>query len=53
MNRIKIQLENGDIPVYWYNIASDFKTPMLTPLHLGTGEPVEPETLAPLFPMAL
>jgi len=53
MDTIKIQLEDGDIPKNWYNIASDFKTPMLPPLHPGTGEPVGPEALAPLFPMAL
>ena len=53
MDTIKIQLEDGDIPENWYNIASDFKTPMLPPLHPGTGEPVGPEALAPLFPMAL
>ena len=53
MDRIKIQLKDGDTPEHWYNIASDFKTPMLTPLHLGTGQPVGPEALAPLFLMAL
>ncbi|MEE2727506.1 MAG: hypothetical protein VX792_10555 [Candidatus Latescibacterota bacterium] len=53
MDTIKIQLEDGDIPENWYNIASDFKTPMLPPLHPRTGEPVGPEALAPLFPMAL
>ena len=53
MDTIKIQLEYGDIHENWYNIASDFKTPMLPPLHPGTGEPVGPEALAPLFPMAI
>jgi tryptophan synthase beta chain len=53
MDTIKIQLEDSDIPNHWYNIAADFKTPMPPPLHPGTGEPVGPEMLAPLFPMAL
>ena len=53
MDRIKIQLKDGDTPEHWYNIASDFKTPMLPPLHPGTSQPVGLEAMAPLFPMAL
>ncbi len=53
MDTIKIQLEDSDIPQQWYNIAADFKTPMPPPLHPGTGQPVGPDALAPLFPMAL
>jgi len=53
MDTIKIQLEDQDIPKQWYNIAADFKTPMSPPLNPATGEPIGPEALAPLFPMAL
>ena len=53
MDTIKIQLEDQDIPKQWYNIAADFKTPMPPPLNPATGEPIGPEALAPLFPMAL
>ncbi len=37
----------------WYNIAADLPVPPLPPLHPGTGQPIGPDDLAPLFPMAL
>ena len=36
-----------------YNIQADFKTPLPPPLHPGTGQPIGPQDLAPLFPMEL
>ncbi|MBK9475993.1 MAG: TrpB-like pyridoxal phosphate-dependent enzyme [Tetrasphaera sp.] len=41
------------MPTRWYNILHDLPTPPPPPLHPGTGQPVGPEDLAPLFPMDL
>ncbi len=49
----KIMLDERDIPTHWYNIVSDLKSPPAAVLHPGTGQPVGPADLAPLFPMAL
>jgi tryptophan synthase beta chain len=53
MQATKILLSDAEIPTRWYNIQADLKTPLPPPLHPGTKEPVGPEALAPLFPMAL
>jgi tryptophan synthase beta chain len=52
-NRIKFVLNDEDIPEAWYNIAADLPGPPPPVLHPGTGQPIGPEDLAPLFPMAL
>jgi len=52
MNR-KILLTEKEIPEQWYNVAADMPNKPLPPLHPGTKEPIGPEALAPLFPMAL
>ena len=52
----KIVLSEQDIPTHWYNINADFPAAgvqMLPPLHPATHQPVGPDDLAPLFPMAL
>ena len=41
------------IPSAWFNVAPHLPEPLQPPLHPGTGEPVGPDDLAPLFPMAL
>ena len=41
------------IPRAWYNIMADLPSPPPPVLHPGTGQPVGPSDLAPLFPMAL
>jgi tryptophan synthase beta chain len=46
-------LQEWQIPRRWYNIRSDMPTAPQPVLHPGTGEPVGPEDLAPLFPMEL
>src|SRR4029077_13262561 len=46
-------LPQGEIPTAWYNALPDLPEPMQPPLHPGTKEPVGPDDLAPLFPMAL
>ncbi len=53
MEQRKIVLADNEIPRQWYNILSDLPTPMCPPLHPGTGKPVKPEDLAPVFPMNL
>ncbi|MDF1555245.1 MAG: pyridoxal-phosphate dependent enzyme, partial [Deferrisomatales bacterium] len=53
MKQTKYLLNETDLPRRWYNIAADMPTPMQPPLHPVTGNPVGPEDLAPLFPMAL
>lgn len=49
----KILLEESELPTRWYNVLHDLPTPPPPVLHPGTGQPVGPEDLAPLFPMAL
>src|SRR5690625_1502574 len=41
------------IPTHWYNLAADLPEPVPPHLHPGTKEPLTPDDLAPLFPMAL
>jgi len=49
----KFLLGESQLPRRWYNIRSDMPTAPQPVLHPGTGEPVGPDDLAPLFPMAL
>ncbi len=49
----KVFLHEDDMPRQWYNIAADMPNPMQPPLHPGTGQPVGPDDLAPVFPMNL
>src|SRR3954471_10162262 len=53
MEATKFLLPESAIPTHWYNVAADMPTPAQPPLHPGTGEPIGPDDLAPLFPMAL
>jgi len=53
MAQYKYQLEEKDLPRQWYNIQADLPTPLPPPIHPATHEPIGPEALAPLFPMAL
>ncbi|MGH2561004.1 MAG: TrpB-like pyridoxal phosphate-dependent enzyme [Thermomicrobiales bacterium] len=47
----KFLLGEDRIPTEWYNIAADLPAPLPPVLHPGTGQPIGPEDLAPLFPM--
>jgi tryptophan synthase beta chain len=49
----KILLDESEMPTQWYNVIPDLPTPPPPPLHPGTHEPIGPDDLAPLFPMAL
>jgi tryptophan synthase beta chain len=52
-DRTKFILDEDRIPRAWYNIAADLPSPPHPVLHPGTGQPIGPDDLAPLFPMAL
>ena len=51
--RTKFILDESQIPAQWYNVVPDLPAPPPPPLHPGTGQPVGPDDLAPLFPMEL
>ena len=53
METIQYNLPQDRIPKAWYNILPDLPTPMAPPLHPGALQPIGPDDLAPLFPMAL
>jgi len=41
------------LPDAWFNVLPHLPTPLDPPLHPATREPIGPDDLAPLFPMAL
>lgn len=49
----KILLNERDMPTQWYNIVADMPNKPLPPLHPATKQPVGPDDLSPIFPMAL
>ena len=53
MDRAKFILAEEEMPTHWYNILTDLPEPLLAVLHPGTGKPIAPGDLAPLFPMPL
>ncbi len=53
MSTTKFILSENELPESWYNIAADLPEPPAPPLNPGTKQPIGPEDLAPLFPMAL
>jgi tryptophan synthase beta chain len=53
MKTTKFLLAEKDLPKQWYNIQADLPEPLPPPLHPGTGQPLGPADLAPLFPMEL
>jgi len=52
-NQVKYVLQESEMPRQWYNIVPDLPSPPPPPLHPGTHQPVGPDDLGPLFPMAL
>ncbi len=52
-DQTKFTLAETEMPTQWYNIVPDLPEPPPPPLHPGTHEPIGPDDLAPLFPMAL
>ena len=51
-DQIKFLLDENEIPKSWYNIVADPPDPPAPVLHPGTGQPIGPDDLAPLFTMA-
>lgn len=50
---VKYLLDEAQIPKAWYNLVADLPSPPPKVLHPGTGKPIGPADLEPLFPMAL
>jgi len=50
---VKFNLDENEIPKSWYNIVSDLPEPPAPVIHPGTGQPIGPDDLAPLFTMAV
>ena len=50
---IKYVLDETRIPKAWYNLVADLPRPPEPVLHPGTRQPIGPQDLEPLFPMAL
>lgn len=53
VERTKHLLSEEEIPTSWYNIMADIPRPPDPPLHPGTKQPIGPQDLAAIFPMAL
>ncbi len=53
MEETRIYLSQNEMPRAWYNIQPDLPKPLPPPLHPGTGKPLGPQDLAPIFPMGL
>ncbi len=53
MPQAKFFLSEQDLPTRWYNIQADLPAPLPPVIHPGTGQPIGPQDLAPLFPMEL
>lgn len=53
VTQTKYLLSEREMPTAWYNIQADLPRPLPPMLHPGTGQPLTPADLAPLFPMAL
>ena len=53
MEQTKFVLDESRLPTRWYNIRADMPSPAQPVLHPGTGQPVGPDDLTPLFPMEL
>ena len=53
MEQIKFILDEQELPESWYNIAADLPFPLPPMLNPRTLQPLEPQDLAPIFPMEL
>ena len=48
----KFFLDANELPIHWYNIQADLPHPLPPPVDKD-GQPIGPDTLAPVFPMNL
>ncbi len=53
MDTIKYTIAENQMPPAWYNIQADLPAPVPPVLHPGTGQPITPADLEPIFPMPL
>ena len=53
MEQVKFILSEKDMPRKWYNLRADLPNPMPPYIHPGTGKPIEPDDLLPIFPPGL
>lgn len=53
MPETKVVLSERDLPEQWYNLQADLPFPLPPVIHPGTGKPIGPQDLAPIFPMGL
>ena len=53
MSKVKIFLDEKDMPRAWYNIQADMPNLPKPALHPGTKQPAGPDDLSPIFPMGL
>ncbi len=53
MDTIQYALPQDQIPRVWTNIQPALPKPLPPPLHPGTHQPIGPDDLAPIFPMAI
>ena len=53
MSKVKILLEEKDMPRAWYNIMADMPNLPKPPLNPATKQPAGPGDLTPIFPMGL
>ena len=53
MDTIQYDLPQDQIPRVWTNIQPALPKPLAPPLHPGTHQPIGPDDLAPIFPMAI
>jgi len=51
--KVKILLDEDEIPKKWYNILPDLETPLAPPINPKTGDPAKPDDLLPIFPEEL
>ncbi|MEA3345404.1 MAG: TrpB-like pyridoxal phosphate-dependent enzyme [Chloroflexota bacterium] len=53
MEQTKFLLPEKEMPTQWYNVLPDLPFDMPPIINPATGEPITPDELAPIFPMAL
>src|ERR687893_2167489 len=53
MTATRWTLATDQVPEAWFNVAPHLPEPLQPPLHPATRQPVGPDDLTPLFPMAL
>jgi len=49
----RVFLNESEMPHAWYNLMADLPEPLPPPLNPGTGQPVGPADLEPIFPKAI